>query len=287
MSAMTVAAELNPSNKEVHPARKILGPAGNRPVRVPNQCQKPINKPKPLHKVPDSVIRKNGSVDSSCSSASSSSSSSTARNPLVKKCVSNSRPVASTKHRSRCEWITAYSDRIYISFHDKEWGVPVIDDDSKLFELLCLSMLLADHSWVSILFNRDIFRKLFIGFNPATVAEISEENILSIVISSRSLLSETRVRAVVDNAKRLMEVQKEFGSFSKYCWKFVNNKPQKNGFRHQRQVPVKTPKAELISKDLLRRGFHCVGPIVVYSFLQVAGMVNDHLTTCFRYEQCC
>lgn len=109
---------------------------------------------------------------------------------------------------------------------------------------------------------------------------------LSLKVNGSLLLSEPKLRAIVENAKQMLKVQQEFGSFSNYCWNFVNHAPVRNGFRYARQVPVKTPKAELISKDLMQRGFRCVGPTVVYSFMQVSGIVNDHLLTCFRYQQC-
>uniref|UniRef100_A0A151TBZ0 GMP synthase [glutamine-hydrolyzing] n=1 Tax=Cajanus cajan TaxID=3821 RepID=A0A151TBZ0_CAJCA len=175
-----------------------------------------------------------------------------------------------------------YIDPLYIAFHDEEWGVPV-DDDRKLFELLVYSQALAERSWPAILNQRDIFRHFFENFEPSSVAQFTEKKLLSLKINGNSLLSEPKLRAIVENAKKLL---KEFGSFSNYCWRFVNHKPIRNEFRYGRQVPVKTPKAEVISKDMMRRGFHCVGPTVVYSFMQVAGLVNDHLLTCFRHNEC-
>ncbi|KAL2346340.1 hypothetical protein Fmac_000340 [Flemingia macrophylla] len=185
----------------------------------------------------------------------------------------------------RCEWITSNSDPLYMAFHDEEWGVPV-DDDRKLFELLVFSQALAERSWPAILNQRDIFRKFFENFDPSSVAQFTEKKLLSLKINGNSLLSEPKLRAIVENAKQLLKVQQEFGSFSNYCWRFVNHKPIRNEFRYGRQVPVKTPKAEVISKDMMRRGFQCVGPTVVYSFMQVAGLVNDHLLTCFRHHKC-
>lgn len=125
-------------------------------------------------------------------------------------------------------------------------------------------------------------RRLFDEFDPTAVANLDEERLLSI----NTLLSEPKLRAVLENARQLLKIQQEYGSFSTYCWNFVNHKPIKSGFRRARQIPTKTPKSELISRDLMQRGFRCVGPTVVYSFMQMAGMVNDHLLTCFRYNEC-
>ncbi|RDX63714.1 guaA, partial [Mucuna pruriens] len=136
--------------------------------------------------------------------------------------------------------------------------------------------------------NHATFRepKLFENFDPSSVAQFTDKKLLTLKINGNSLLSEPKLRAIVENAKQLLKVQQEFGSFSNYCWRFVNHKPMRNEFRYGRQVPVKTPKAEVISKDMMRRGFQCVGPTVVYSFMQVAGLVNDHLLTCFRHQEC-
>ncbi|XVE56005.1 hypothetical protein DITRI_Ditri03aG0202400 [Diplodiscus trichospermus] len=185
----------------------------------------------------------------------------------------------------RCDWITPFSDPMYKSFHDEEWGVPV-HDDRKLFELLVFSQALAELSWPAILNRRDIFRKLFDNFDPSSIAQFTEKKMLSLKVDGNLLLSEPKLRAVVENAKQALKVQQEFGSFSNYSWGFLHHKPSRNGFRYARQVPVKTPKAEAMSKDMMQRGFRCVGPTVVYSFMQVAGIVNDHLVTCFRYQEC-
>ncbi|WOL16938.1 hypothetical protein Cni_G25726 [Canna indica] len=191
--------------------------------------------------------------------------------------------------KRRCTWITAYSEPIYISFHDEEWGVPVYDDQ-RLFELLVLSAALSEFSWSTILNKRDKFRNLLDNFDPVSVSKFTEKKILSLR-SSGIVLSEQKLRAVVENARHMLKVIDEFGSFSNYCWSFVNHKPIINGFRYARQVPVKSPKAEIISKDLMRRGFRCVGPTIIYSFMQAAGMVNDHLSSCFRFRDfrasCC
>ncbi|KAK6939495.1 Methyladenine glycosylase [Dillenia turbinata] len=293
--------------KSVSNARSVLGPTGNR-VRCeptePKQREGPKpkesqqkQKPSRVTQIPKTVVRSNVSVDSCCSSDSSSSSCSATKLMTSKRKVKSSVKVVpdgvETEMMSpsrvvpvkRCGWITPFSDPIYTSFHDEEWGVPVYDD-RKLFELFVLSQAFAELTWPAILNNRDIFRKLFDNFDPASVANFNEKKFSSGNTNGNALLSEPKLRAIVENAKQVLKVQGEFGSFSNYFWSFVNNQPIENRFRYARQVPAKTPKAEFISKDLMKRGFRCVGPTFVYSFMQVAGIVNNHLLTCFRYEGC-
>ncbi|XP_021832406.1 uncharacterized protein LOC110772286 [Prunus avium] len=297
---MSVATKLQSSICE---PRAVLGPGGNRvrvseaPKRKNEGLKKPSQSPrKPVSEIPEAAVRKNVSVDSTCSSDTSSSCSSaktvsprrTVRHKSLRpgKLVSdNMEVVKPAGPPKRCEWITPNSDPVYTCFHDEEWGVPVYDD-KKLFELLVLSQALAELSWPEILHKRDMFRKLFDDFDPSSIAKFEEKKLLSLKVNGIPLLSEQKLRAVVENAMQMLKVQQEFGSFSNYCWSFVNHKPIRNGFRYGRQVPVKSPKAEVISKDLMKRGFRCVGPTVIYSFMQVAGIVNDHLLTCFRCKEC-
>ncbi|XWS14614.1 hypothetical protein CRYUN_Cryun35bG0024300 [Craigia yunnanensis] len=316
---MSEATKLKSSPKPVMEQRAILGPTGNR-VRVSgeskrkNEALKKSQRQKtPVSQSPQSVVQTNVSVESSCSSDSSSSNSSVKtvssrktvkRNgvkpvkakiaPTADEVVTEISPVIS-KPLKGCDWITPFSDPMYTYFHDEEWGVPV-HDDRKLFELLVFSQALAELSWPTILNKRDIFSVLFIvkfflqeafdNFDPSSIAQFTEKKMLSLKVDGSLLLSEPKLRAVVENAKEMLKVQQEFGSFSSYFWGFVNHKPLRNGSRYARQVPVKTSKAEFMSKDMMQRGFCCVGPTVVYSFMQVAGIVNDHLVTCFRYQEC-
>lgn len=292
--------------------RSVLGPGGNR-VRVSesektkakkvnvtekktqSQAQvKPVKNP--AHRSPELV--KTVSVNS-CSSSDSTSTStaSSVKVKDIKKTLNKPKPVKKIAPEAkqsvtqsplvlkRCDWITPNSDPLYASFHDEEWGVPV-HEDNKLFELLILSVALAELSWPSILNQRGLFRKHFDDFDIASVAKFTEKKLLTLKAHGNFLLSEPKLRAVVENAKQILKVQLEFGSFNNYCWGFVNRKPIKNCYRYGRHVPAKTPKAEVISKDLMRKGFRCVGPTVVYSFMQAAGLVNDHLVTCFRYQEC-
>ncbi|KAK4344416.1 hypothetical protein RND71_037510 [Anisodus tanguticus] len=185
--------------------------------------------------------------------------------------------------KKRCAWVTPNTDTSYTNFHDEEWGVPV-HDDKKLFELLVLCGALAELTWPSILCKRHIFREVFADFDPIVVAKLNEKKTLAPASTACSLLSELKLRGIIENARQMLKVIDEFGSFDKYIWSFVNHKPIVSGFRYPRQVPVKTAKADLISKDLIRRGFRGVGPTVVYSFMQVAGITNDHLISCFRFH---
>lgn len=256
------------------------------------------------------LLRSGFSLDASCSSDASTDSfcsrASTGRigrpvfGPRKKKTVSqadhkvsamlereagSASPSDASGLKRRCAWVTANTDPCYVAFHDEEWGVPV-HDDKKLFELLVLSGSLAELTWPTILNKRSIFREVFMDFDPASVSKLSERKIIAPGSPSSSLLSEQKLRGVIENARQILKVIEEFGSFDKYCWSFVNHRPILSTFRYPRQVPVKTSKADAISKDLVRRGFRSVGPTVVYTFMQVSGMTNDHLVSCYRFAEC-
>ncbi|KAL4317935.1 hypothetical protein GQ457_18G002780 [Hibiscus cannabinus] len=194
-------------------------------------------------------------------------------------------PPDSSHQKKRCAWVTPNTDPSYAAFHDEEWGVPV-HDDKKLFELLVLSGALSELTWPTILRKRQIFREVFVEFDPVAVSKLNEKKLIASGSLASSLLSELKLRAIVENARQILKVTNEFGSFDEYIWSFVNHKPIVSRFRYPRQVPVKTPKADVISKDLVRRGFRSVGPTVIYSFMQVAGITNDHLISCFRFQEC-
>ncbi|MBA0806993.1 hypothetical protein Gohar_022829 [Gossypium harknessii] len=191
----------------------------------------------------------------------------------------------SSHHKKRCAWVTPNTDPSYAAFHDEEWGVPV-HDDKKLFELLVFSGSLSELTWSAILSKRHIFREVFMDFDPVAVSKLNEKKLIAHGSVASSLLSELKLRAIVENARQISKVIDEFRSFDQYIWSFVNHKPIVSRFRYPRQVPVKTPKADVISKDLVRRGFRSVGPTVIYSFMQVVGITNDHLTSCFRFQEC-
>lgn len=187
------------------------------------------------------------------------------------------------EEEKRCSFITANSDPIYVAYHDKEWGVPV-HDDKMLFELLVLSGAQVGSDWTSILKKRQDFRDAFSGFDAEIVVNITEKQMMS--ISAEYGIEISRVRGVVDNSKRILEIKKEFGSFDRYIWTFVNNKPFSNQYKFGHKIPVKTSKSETISKDMVRRGFRFVGPTMVHSFMQAVGLTNDHLITCHRHLPC-
>ncbi|KAI9084551.1 hypothetical protein K1719_033539 [Acacia pycnantha] len=193
--------------------------------------------------------------------------------------------IDSLEGKKRCAWVTPNTEPNYVAFHDQEWGVPV-HDDKKLFELLSLSGALAELTWPTILSKRQLFREVFLEFDPSAVSRMNEKKITAPGSPATSLLSELRLRAIVENARQICKVIEEFGSFDTFIWNFVNHKPIVSQFRYPRQVPVKSPKAEFMSKDLVKRGFRSVGPTVIYTFMQVAGLTNDHLITCFRFKEC-
>lgn len=183
----------------------------------------------------------------------------------------------------RCTSVTPNSDPLFVAYHDEEWGVPV-HDDQMLFELLVLSSAQVGSDWASILRRRQDYRDAFSGFDAEVVANLTEKQMTS--ISTHYAFEISRVRGVVDNANRIIEIKKEFGSFDKYIWGFVNNKPISPQYKFAYKIPVKTSKSESISKDMVRRGFRTVGPTAVHSFMQAAGLTNDHLITCYRHLQC-
>ncbi|KAL8035342.1 hypothetical protein ABFX02_12G091300 [Erythranthe guttata] len=185
----------------------------------------------------------------------------------------------------RCNWITKNSDKIYVQFHDECWGVPVYDDN-QLFELLAMCGMLMDFNWTEILKRRQLLREAFVGFDPNNVAKMGEKEINDIASNKELSLAENRVRCIVDNAKCITKVAEEYGSFSSYLWDNMSYKPVINKFRHPRNVPLRSPKAEVMSKDLVRRGFRFVGPVIVYSFMQASGLTIDHLVDCFRHGEC-
>ncbi|XP_057421858.1 uncharacterized protein LOC130715754 [Lotus japonicus] len=185
----------------------------------------------------------------------------------------------------RCNWVTKNSDKAYIEFHDECWGVPAYDDN-KLFELLALSGLLMDYNWTEILRRKETLREVFAEFDPYTVAKMEEKEIMEIASNKALSLAESRVMCIADNAKCIMKIIRECGSFSSYIWGFVNHKPIINRYKYPRNVPLRSPKAEALSKDMVKRGFRFVGPVIVHSFMQAAGLTIDHLVDCYRHDEC-
>ncbi|XP_061341408.1 uncharacterized protein LOC133287758 [Gastrolobium bilobum] len=212
------------------------------------------------------------------------------REPTVAKTVHHHQqqyPTVTTEpgELKRCNWITKNSDKAYIEFHDECWGVPAYDDN-KLFELLAMSGLLMDYNWTEILKRKETLREVFAGFDPNTVAKMDEKEIMEIASNKALSLADSRVMCIVDNAKSTMKIVRECGSFSSYIWGYVNHKPIINRYRYPRNVPLRSPKAEALSKDLVKRGFRFVGPVIVHSFMQAAGLTIDHLVDCYRHSEC-
>ena len=173
---------------------------------------------------------------------------------------------------------------MYRAYHDEEWGVPVHDDQT-IFEFLVLESAQAGLSWRTILRKRENYRKAFAGFDPKKIAKFTARDVKRLLNDSGIVRNRLKIVSTINNAKRFLEVQKEFGSFSEYIWGFVGGRPKKNKWKSSKQVPAKTPEAEVLSKDLKKRGFKFLGPTVVYAHMQAAGMVNDHTTDCFRYRE--
>jgi len=178
----------------------------------------------------------------------------------------------------RCRWVDEKSE-IYIKYHDEEWGVPKYDDHD-LFELLILEGFQAGLSWLTVLKKRDAFRKAFDNFDVKKVAEYDENKVNNLLQNDGIIRSKGKINASILNAKIFMEIQKEFNSFSNYIWGFTNGEIIKN---NDNNIPVSSPLSDKISKDLKKRGMKYVGTVIIYSYLQAIGIINDHETTCFRY----
>ena len=183
---------------------------------------------------------------------------------------------------TRCSW--AAEDPLYIRYHDEEWGIPE-HDDRKLFEMLCLEGAQAGLSWITILRKRENYRHAFDRFDPVKVAAFDQATIESLLAHSAIVRNRLKVESSVTNARAFLALQAEFGSFDRYIWDFVDGKPIQNYWHSLSQVPAQTPVAEAMSKQLKKRGFRFVGPTICYAFMQATGMVNDHLTGCFRYPE--
>jgi DNA-3-methyladenine glycosylase I len=183
----------------------------------------------------------------------------------------------------RCGWV-GLSDPLYLEYHDKEWGVPV-HDDRVLFEFLVLEGAQAGLSWGTILKKRENFRQAFDGFDPRKVAGYERKKVRQLLGDPGIIRNRLKIEAAIKNAKALLEVKKEFGSFDSYVWKFVGGETKVNHWRTLREIPATTLESESMSKDLLKRGFRFVGPTICYAHMQATGMVNDHVIDCFRYNE--
>jgi len=185
---------------------------------------------------------------------------------------------------TRCPWAYGPSP-LYVPYHDEEWGVPV-RDDRRQFEFLTLESAQAGLSWATILNKREGYRRAFAGFDPQKVAGFGAAKIEALLKDPGIVRNRLKVNAAVNNAKRFLEVQKEFGTFSKYIWGFVGGKPKVNRWKKLSELPASSAESDALSADLKKRGFKFVGSTIVYAHMQATGLVNDHLITCPRHKTC-
>ena len=183
----------------------------------------------------------------------------------------------------RCAWVPE-ADPAYVAYHDEEWGVPE-HDDRKLFELLTLEGAQAGLSWATILRKREGYRRLFEGFDPEAMARFDQSRVEELLADPGIVRNRRKVESTVANARGVLEVQAELGSVDAYLWQFVGGEPIVGRWRTLAELPAETAESKAMSKDLKRRGFGFVGPTVCYAFMQAAGLVNDHVVSCFRYRE--
>jgi DNA-3-methyladenine glycosylase I len=186
--------------------------------------------------------------------------------------------------KSRCTW--PGEDPLYVAYHDEEWGVPEYDDRA-LFEKLILDGFQAGLSWITILRKRENFRKAFDNFEPAKIARYTEPKIAKLLQNEGIIRHRGKIEGTIKNARLYLDIMdKEPGGFTHFIWKHVDGKPVQNKFDSMKGVPAETPMSQALSKELKKRGFTFCGPTIVYAFAQAVGMVNDHMTTCFRHKEC-
>lgn len=186
------------------------------------------------------------------------------------------------KTKPRCAWTG--QDPLMIEYHDQEWGVPV-HDDRKLFEFMVLDAFQAGLSWATILHKRENFRAALDNFQPEKIARYDETKIAELIQNAGIIRNKAKIRATVKNARAFLQVRAEFGTFDQYIWRFVGYQPKTNHWRTAAEIPATSPEAEAMSADLKKRGFGFAGPTICYAFMQAAGMVNDHVVSCFRYAE--
>jgi DNA-3-methyladenine glycosylase I len=185
-------------------------------------------------------------------------------------------------NKTRCPWST--SDPMYIGYHDNEWGVPV-HDDQKLFEMLVLDGAQAGLSWITILRKRENYRKAFHDFDPEKVARYGKKEIGRLLKNEGIVRNRMKIESAVKNAKAFLEVREEFGTFDSYIWQFVGGRTKVNSWKSLKQIPASTKQSDAMSKDLKMRGFSFAGSTICYAFMQATGLVNDHVTSCFRWGE--
>jgi len=183
--------------------------------------------------------------------------------------------------KRRCEW--PRGDPLMTKYHDTEWGTPN-RNDRKLFEFIVLDSMQAGLSWQIILHKRETMRKAFAGFDPKKIARFNEKKVRALLRDPGIIRNRLKVRAVIENAKRFLEVEKEFGTASRYLWQFTGGRPKVNRWKTLRQIPSRSRESDRMSDDMKRRGFKFIGTTICYAFMQGAGMINDHTVDCFRYK---
>jgi DNA-3-methyladenine glycosylase I len=184
--------------------------------------------------------------------------------------------------KKTCPWPA--NNPLMIEYHDKEWGEP-LHDDNKIFEFMVLDAFQAGLSWNTIINKRKNFEKAFDNFDPVKIAKYKESKIQKLLNDAGIIRNKMKIRATVNNAKIFLKIQKEFGTFDKYIWQFTGGKTLHNKWKTTKEVPAYSKKSDAMSKDLKARGFSFVGTTICYAFMQAAGMVNDHMTSCFRYKE--
>lgn len=189
--------------------------------------------------------------------------------------------MAKTSKQYRCEWCG--TNQLMITYHDEEWGVP-LHDDKTLFEFLILEGAQAGLTWQTVLNKRENYRKALNGFDPAKIARYGSKDVKRLLGNPGIIRNRLKIAATILNAKKFLEIQKEFGSFDKYIWQFVGGKPIKNKFKSLSEILPTTKESDAMSKDLLKRGFKFAGSTICYAFMEAVGMVNDHTQNCFRYN---
>jgi DNA-3-methyladenine glycosylase I len=182
----------------------------------------------------------------------------------------------------RCVWCG--SDPLYVTYHDKEWGVPSYDDQH-LFEMLILEGAQAGLNWLTILRKRDSYRKAFHQFDPERIARYNDDDIQRLMQNTGIVRNRLKIEATIKNASGFLQIKEEHSSFANYLWCYVDNKPLVNAWQNITDIPAQTPLSEQLSKDLKKHGFNFVGPTICYAFMQAVGMVNDHTVDCFRYRE--
>lgn len=182
----------------------------------------------------------------------------------------------------RCDWCG--TEPIYVDYHDKEWGVPV-HDDRMHFEMIILDGAQAGLSWITILKRRDSYREAFDNFDAVKVSRYNDKKVEKLLTNPGIIRNRLKVNSAVKNAQAFLKIQEEFGSFDDYIWQFVNHKTIQNKWKKMSELPAKTAESDAMSKDLKKRGFSFVGSTICYAYMQAAGMINDHITNCFRYKE--